>query len=200
MKQNYPFFYFYDLEFNPKPILEFIQSIPDKEWIGPHIGNYDKTVKIESHPADDKLWTAHHRYSNFMKCNEIANIRNYFREETGNNLINAGMLIKKSKKGYKAPFHPLMQNIEFDKKNNVTRTFDVIVPIQGGFLESPLEAFNTETEEHFVLEPKGIPFMVPTNPTWHYSWKETIYDYRLTLHLRGVQPVSYNYVKARFKQ
>lgn len=195
---SYPFFYFYNLSFDSQKILEFVDSIPKEQWIGPHISNYDKTVPVEPHPADGFLWTANNNKSNFKDCDEIVRIRNNFQTQTGFNFINAGMIIKKSKNGYRSPFHPLMQNLEWDKKKGIKRTFDIIVPLQGGFKESPLEAIDTKTNEHYVLEPKGIPFMVPCDPSWHYSWMETVEDWRLTLHLRGIHPISYEDMKSRY--
>jgi hypothetical protein len=189
----YPFFYFYDLGFDANKILEFANSIPDGEWIGPHIGNYDPAVPITEHLADGKLWTANAQQTDFFQCDEIVKLSKYF--SRGNNPLHRGMMIKKSINGFRSPFHPLMQNQEFDKKNGTVRTFDVIVPIQGGFKESPLEAIDTKTNEHYVLEPKGLAFMVPNDPSWHFSWCETVYDYRYTLHLRGVMPVTYDVMK-----
>ena len=131
---NYPFFYFYDLEFDADKILEFVNTIPQDQWIGPHIGNYDPDVEVEPHRADNKLWTANNRDTDFTACEE-------------------------------------------------------------GFVESPLEAIDTKTGEHYSLVPKGLAFMVPNDPTWHYSWLETIYDFRYTLHLRGVMPQTYEKMK-----
>jgi hypothetical protein len=195
MNSFYPFFYFYDLDFNPSKILEYINTISENEWIGPHIGNYDPTVQIEPHPADNKLWTANNFLSDFTKCNEIVKIQNYF---TKGRKLCPSMMIKKSIKDYKSPFHPLMQNEAYDKKNNIVRTFDIIVPIQGGFQESPLEAIDTKTNDHYTLVPKGKAFMVPNDPSWHFSWCETVFDYRYTLHLRGVMPITYDGMKSLY--
>ena len=186
---NYPFFYFYDLEFDADKILEFVNTIPQDQWIGPHIGNYDPDVEVEPHRADNKLWTANNRDTDFTACEEINKIAKYFDTHY------MSMMIKKSINGFNAPFHPLMQNADYDKKYNIVRTFDIIVPIQGGFVESPLEAIDTKDGEHYSLVPKGLAFMVPNDPSWHYSWLETIYDFRYTLHLRGVMPQTYEKMK-----
>lgn len=175
--------------------MDFISSIPEKEWLGPHIGNYDPTIKIEPHPADNKLWTANSNITNFLECPEIENIARYF---TKGKKLFSEMMIKKSIKGHRAPFHPLMQNEAYDKKFNIVRTFDIIVPLQGGFVESPLEAIDTKTNEHFVLVPKGKAFMVPNDPSWHFSWCETVFDFRYTLHLRGVMPLTYDLMKTLY--
>ena len=188
----YPYFYFYDLEFDAKAILDFANTIPTDQWVGPHIGNYDPTIPIESHLADNKLWTANSGQTNFLACDEIKKIAKYF---TKTMPLFRGMMIKKSIKDFKSPFHPLMQNQEYDKKRGIVRTFDIIVPIQGGFVESPLEAIDTKTNEHYTLVPKGKAFMVPNDPSWHFSWCETVHDYRYTLHLRGVMPVTYDSMK-----
>jgi len=193
----YPFFYFYDLEFDKNKLLEFANSLPSNEWLGPHIGNYDKSVPITAHPADDNLFTANSMTSNFLKCDEIKKISSYFKD--GRVPLYRGMMIKKSRKGYKAPFHPLMQNQEFDKKFGIVRTFDIIIPIQGGFEESPLEAIDTKDNSHHVLKPIGKAFMVPNDTSWHFSWLETVYDFRYTLHLRGQLPITYEYMKERYK-
>ena len=37
--------------------------------------------------------------------------------------------------------------------------------------------------------------MVPVDDHWHYSWKETVYDYRYTVHIRGKYPVTYESMK-----
>tara|TARA_A100001388_G_scaffold266969_1_gene240572 strand:- start:942 stop:1538 length:597 start_codon:yes stop_codon:yes gene_type:complete len=192
---QYPFFYFYDLEFDASKILDFINTIPDEEWVGPHIGNYDPDIDTTEHLADNNLWTANNLQTDFTKCNEINKIAKYF--SPGRRFFK-GMMIKKSKKDFKSPFHPLMQNLEFDKKNNIVRTFDIIVPIQGGFVESPLEAIDTKTNEHFTLVPKGLAFMVPNDPSWHFSWCETIHDFRYTLHLRGVMPIKHEFMKGYY--
>lgn len=192
---TYPFFYFYDLDFDSSKIMEFVKTIPDTEWIGPHIGNYDPDVSIEPHPADNKLWTANSNITNFLQCQEIEKIFRYFIK--GKKLFSM-MMIKKSIRDYRSPFHPLMQNEDYDKKHNIVRTFDIIVPLQGGFRESPLEAIDTKTNEHFVLEPKGKAFMVPNDPSWHFSWCETVFDYRYTLHLRGVMPITYDLMKTLY--
>ena len=183
----YPFFYFYDLEFNASKILEFVNSMPNKEWLGPHIGNYDSEIKITPKLADGSLWTANSKGTDFTKCEEINKIAQYF-TPVGRRFYR-GMMIKKSRKDFRAPFHPLMQNLPYDKKHGIQRTFDIIVPIQGGFKESPLEALDTKTNKHYSLVPKGLAFMVPSDPSWHYSWCETVDDYRYALHLRGVMPV-----------
>jgi hypothetical protein len=175
--------------------MEYVNSIPSNEWIGPHIGNYDPSVKIEPHPADNKLWTANSSLSNFLSCAEIEKIAKYF---TKDKILFSSMMIKKSIKDYRSSFHPLMQNEEYDKKNNIVRTFDIIVPIQGGFQESPLEAIDTKTNNHYTLVPKGKAFMVPNDPSWHYSWCETVYDFRYTLHLRGIMPITYNGMKSLY--
>lgn len=195
---TYPFFYLYNLTFNASPIIDFINSIPEDEWSGPKFKNKEDERRLKIHPAQGLIWHANDKQSNFKSCKEILEIKNYFLESTGFNLINGGMMIKKSKKGYRAPFHPLMQYVDYDKKHYIKRTFDVIIPLQGGFKESPLEAIDTKTNEHFVLKPKGIPFIVPSDPSWHYSWEETVEDYRLTLHLRGVQPSTYKHIKSVF--
>jgi hypothetical protein len=192
----YPFFYFYDLEFNKNSLLEFINSLSETEWIGPHIGNYDKSIPIAPHSADNKLFTANSITSDFMRCSEIAKIASYFTE--GPQPLFQMMMIKKSKNGHRAPFHPLMQNLEYDKKHNIIRTFDIIVPIQGGFEESPLEAIDTKDNSHHVLKPIGKAFMVPNDPSWHFSWAETVYDFRYTLHLRGQWPFTYNEMRNKY--
>lgn len=193
---NYPFFYFYDLNFDASLMLEFVNSISKEDWVGPHIGNYDADVNITEHTADNQLWTANNTKTDFTQCQEINKIANYFTRDSKK--LYQGMMIKKSRNGFKSPFHPLMQNLEYDKKHNIVRTFDIIVPIQGGFKESPLEAIDTKTNEHYTLVPKGLAFMVPNDPSWHYSWKETVYDFRYTLHLRGVMPVKHNMMKGLY--
>lgn len=190
---NYPFFYFPNLEFDASKLLEFVNSLPDNHWIGPHIGNYDKSIPITPHRADGLLWTANNQLSDFTASDEINKIANYFTKDS--TPLYFAMTIKKSKNGFRSPFHPLMQNAEFDKKNNVVRTYDIIVPIQGGFKESPLEAIDTKTNEHFTLVPKGQAFMVPCDTSWHYSWCETVCDWRYTLHLRGKVPFTYELMK-----
>ena len=191
--KNYPFFYFYDLNFDATALREFVNTIPDEDWIGPHIGNYDSDIEVTKHTADEQLWTANNTKTDFSKCQEINKISKYFTPT--NRKFYQGMMIKKSRKGFKSPFHPLMQNLDYDKKHNIVRTFDIIVPIQGGFKESPLEAIDTKTNEHYTLVPKGLAFMVPNDPSWHYSWLETVHDFRYTLHLRGVMPVKYEMMK-----
>ena len=193
---EYPFFYFYDLKFDQSKILEFINTIPENEWVGPHIGNYDSEVEVTEHLADNNLWTANNIDTDFTKCEEINKIANYF--SPNGRKFYKGIMIKKSAKGFRSPFHPLMQNLWFDKKHNIQRTFDIIVPIQGGFNESPLEAIDTKTNEHFTLVPKGLAFMVPNDPSWHYSWCETVHDFRYTVHLRGVMPVRHEMMKGYY--
>jgi hypothetical protein len=195
MSASYPFFYFYDLDFNPLKIMEYVNSLPEDEWIGPHIGNFDPTIKIEPHPADDKLWVATEMRTNFLKCAEIKDIADYF---TKGMQLFSSIMIKKSIKGHETPFHPLMQNLEFDIRNNISRTFDIIVPLQGGFQKSSLEAIDTKTDEYFRLIPKGKAFMVPNDPSWHYRWCETVYDFRYTLHLRGIMPITYKGMKSLY--
>lgn len=196
---DYPFFYLYNLKVDADPIIEFINSIPEHEWNGPKFKNKEDEENRGVHPAQGLVWHASDKRSDFKSCQEIVKTKQYFLESTGFNLVNGGMMIKKSKKGYRAPFHPLMQYVEYDKKHRIKRTFDIIVPLQGGFKESPLEAVNTNTNKHYVLEPKGIPFVVPSDPSWHYSWEETVEDYRYTLHLRGVQPSTYSYLISQYK-
>jgi hypothetical protein len=193
----YPFFYFYDLEFDVDKMLDFIGTIPDDKWFSPHIGNYDKSVEIGPHIYDDLLWTASSAYVDFTKSDEMVKILNYFNEKT--KLINkTAMLIKKTKKGFSNNYHPLLQNVEFDKKCGWVRTFDIIVPIIGGFEQNPLQAWDTKTGEEFFLNPIGKAFMVPSDPSWHYRWEEHVCDFRYTLHLRGFMPNTYDFVKSLY--
>lgn len=187
-----PFYYFPNLNFNSTKILKFIQSVPDEFWKGPDISEYIDVPKTD-HIADGKLWTLHHSDYNLFQCDEITSLVKDF--YIGKKPLFYQISVKKSANGFKSPFHPLLQHPEIDAKTGIKRTWDIIVPIQGGFIESPLQAIDTSTNEHFTLVPKGQAFMVPVDDYWHYSWKETVYDYRYTVHIRGKAPTTYEYMK-----
>jgi hypothetical protein len=191
----YPFFYFYDLDFDAEALLTFANSIPESEWLLPRAETVEPGIDLshDPHPGDHKLWTANATRTNFFASEEIQKIAKYF--TAGKFPLFRNIMMKKSINGFKPTFRPLMQNEEYDKKRGIVRTFDIIVPIQGGFKESPLEAIDTKTNEHYILIPKGKAFMVPNDPTWHFTWMETVYDYRYTLHLRGLMPVTYDNMK-----
>lgn len=191
---TYPFFYFYDLEFDKQALLDFVLTVPENEWLSPHIGNYDKSIPLGPHIYDNLLWTANNRLTDFTKCDEIMKIFHYF-NHNGKSLINNGMLLKRTKNGYTAPFRSLMQNEEYDKKRGYIRTFDIIVPIFGGFEKDPVQAYDTFEKEFYVMNPIGKAFMVPSDPTWHYKWTEAVYEFRYTLHLRSIMPITYEMVE-----
>ena len=212
---NYPFYYFYNLKFDSNKILDFIENkMTEKNWIG---SGYFRGVRQpnKDHVDEGKLWTANDAFfadrknvpslsrqasvknlekigktlTDFTQCSELVDIMNYFYYK--DKPLFQGMLIKKSIKNYKVPFHPIMQNVQFEKGHDINRTFDIIVPIQGGFIESPLEAIDTKTNNHYVLKPKGLAFMIPNDASWHYSWCETKFNFRYTFHLRGFMPNTY---------
>lgn len=195
----YPFFYFYDLDFDKQALLDFVLTIPSNEWLSPHIGNYDPDTPLDTHIYDNLLWTANSGTTDFTKCDEVMKIFNYFKQD-GRSLINNGMLFKKTKNGYTAPFRSLMQNEEYDKKKGFIRTFDIIVPIFGGFEQNPVEAYDTLTGDTSVLNPIGKAFMVPSDPSWHYRWTEAVYDFRYTLHLRGIMPITYDMIEKLYQK
>jgi hypothetical protein len=188
----YPFFYFPSLQFNPDKILDFINQVPDVFWKGPDVSEYLDVPKKE-HIADDKLWTLHHSDYDLLRCEDIKKLVEPFYIK--NRPLFYQISIKKSKNGFRSPFHPLLQHPEIDKKIGIKRTWDIIVPIQGGFIESPLEAIDTRTNEKHILVPKGQAFLVPVDDYWHYSWKETKYDFRYTVHIRGKLPTTYEGMK-----
>ena len=188
----YPFYYFPKIQFNAYAIKEFIESVPEEYWKGPDISEYIDVPK-KDHLADGKLFTLHNNNYNLLQCNEIKKLADNFK--IGNKPLYYQISIKKSANGFKSPFHPLLQHPKLDELIGMKRTWDIIVPIQGGFQESPLEAIDTRTNEHYVLVPKGQAFMVPADPLWHYSWKETVEDFRYTVHIRGKHPVTYEYMK-----
>ena len=185
-----PFLFLPNLKFDASALLEFVNGIPDDVWKGPHIGNYDPDVEVTSHIHDDMLWTANSLDYDFISNPHIKKISDYMSDADGNPYYK-GMMIKKSKNGHEAPLHPLMQHEEWDKKRGWVRTWDVIIPIQGGFEEDPLRAFDTENSEWYTLTPRGQAYLVPTHPRWHYTWQENVYDHRITLHIRCFNEPTY---------
>lgn len=196
-----PFFFFENLTFNAENLLAFADTIPENKWINPlQVQAYVNGLPI-SDPANDhtnyEWWIASSKMSDFTGCEEIQKIAKYFTVD-GKPLFK-DMAFKKTKKGFVQPFCPLMQNKAMDEKNNVVRTFDIIFPLKGGFIESPIESLDTITDTIYTLDYTGQPYMVPTNPDWHYRWEETVLDYRYTFHLRGYMPVTYEQIQDLYK-
>jgi hypothetical protein len=199
-----PFFFFENLNFNATNLLTFADSIPEHNWINP----LQVKAMLQNTTVDDpkilawgdiQWWIASSKNNNidFLSCEEVQRIANYFTID-GKPLFK-DMAFKKTKKGFVQPFCPLMQNKQMDERNNVVRTFDIIFPLKGGFIESPIESLDTITNTIYTLDYTGQPYMVPTNPDWHYRWEETMVDYRYTFHLRGCLPVTYEEIKTIYK-
>lgn len=188
-----PFFFFEDFKFDQAKILEFVENIPESQWLNPtavkqqveDVGIHIPHLQSDS-PHAGEWWITTSKHTDFSSCSELQKTIDYFRQ-TGSPAFHS-IVIKKSKKGYFQPFCALIQNPSVDKKMGVVRTFDIIIPVKGGFKESPLQARYQPTGEVFTLTPKGKAFMVSTAYDWHYSWLETVEDFRYTLHLRGVMP------------
>jgi hypothetical protein len=189
----YPFYYFPKIKINPQPIKKFIESVPEEYWRGQGFQEYI-TKEINPNRKDAWcFWTLLQADYDLLQCPEIAQLVEGL--NVGSKKLWYTLNIKRSRNGYQSEWRPLMQHPEFDKLYNIKRTWDIIVPIQGGFVESPLEAYDTENDEYHTLVPKGQAFMVPTDPRWHYRWKETKYDFRYTVHIRGKLPTTYEYMK-----
>lgn len=190
----YPFYYFPKIEIQAEPIKQFIESVPEEYWRGQGFQEYT-TKEINPNRKDAWcFWTLLQADYNLLQCPEIAQLVEGL--NVGNKKLWYTLNIKRSRNGYQSEWRPLMQHPEIDGPQNIKRTYDIIVPIQGGFVESPLEAYDTENDEYHTLVPKGQAFMVPTDPRWHYRWKETVHDFRYTVHIRGKEPVTYESMKA----
>ena len=198
-----PFFYFKNFEFDAKALIKFVEAIPDTEWYGPF--TWKEKINTLLKPEDRlptfevdkdtevKWWMTISKFMDFTKCEEVNRIAEHF--TVNNQPIFSGMAFKKTQKNYVQPFRPLMQNAALDASLGIIRTFDIVIPIKGGFKESPVEALDTLTNTIYATEPTGKAYMLKTNPDWHYRWEETVEDFRYTLHLRGVMPHSYENIK-----
>lgn len=189
----YPFYYFPKIKIQAEPIKKFIESVPEEFWRGQGFQEYT-TKEINPNRKDAWcFWTLLHSDYDLLQCAEISNLVEGL--TIGHKKLYYTLNIKRSRNGYQSEWRPLMQHPEIDCPNNIVRTYDIIVPIQGGFIESPLEAYDTVNDEYHKLVPKGQAFMVPTDPRWHYRWKETVYDFRYTVHIRGKEPITYESMK-----
>lgn len=187
----YPFFYFPKLNIQTDAIKSFIESVPEQYWRGMGFQEYLTKDVNPARDPDWKAWTLLQRDYDILQCDAI---RDLTKDLNIDNIpVWFAINIKRSKNGFQSEWRPLMQHPAID--GHINRTYDIIVPIQGGFIESPLEAYDTINDEYHTLVPKGQAFMVPTNPEWHYRWKETVYDFRYTVHIRGKEPFSYEIMK-----
>lgn len=190
----YPFYYFPKIQIDKEPILEFIESVPEEYWRGQGFQEYT-TKEVNPNRKDAWcFWTLLQNDYDLLQCAAIRKLTEGL--TIGNKTLWYTLNIKRSRIGYQSDWRPLMQHKEIDGPYNIKRTYDIIVPIQGGFVESPLEAYDTINNEYHKLVPKGQAFMVPTDERWHYRWKETVEDFRYTVHLRGREPVTYESMKA----
>lgn len=198
-----PFFYFDNFDFDPAALTTFVESIPKNDWFGPSSWKQKVNALLEPNnqdqmlPATDdshvKWWLAMGKFTDFTKCDEINRIAKYFTID--DQPLFRGMAIKKTQKHFAQPFNPLMQNKETDTALGIVRTFDIVIPIKGGFKENPVEALDTISNTIYRTQPTGKAYMLRTNPEWHYRWEETVEDFRYTLHLRGAMPTTYEMVK-----
>ncbi len=190
----YPFYYFPKIKIQAEPIKEFIEAVPEEYWRGQGFQEYI-TKEINSNRKDAWcFWTLLQHDYDLLQCKEIKQLVEGL--SVGSRKLWYTLNIKRSRNGYQSEWRPLMQHPEIDGPNNIVRTYDIIVPIQGGFIESPLEAYDTVNREYHTLVPKGQAFMVPTDTQWHYRWKETVCDFRYTVHIRGKQPITYESMKS----
>jgi len=187
----YPFYYFPKLTIQTKEIKEFIESVPEYYWRGMGFQEYlTKDINPIRDP-DWKAWTLLLKDYDILQCNAIRDLTKDLK--IGNTPVWFDINIKRSKIDFQSEWRPLMQHPSID--GHIDRTYDIIVPIQGGFIESPLEAYDTVNKEYHTLVPKGQAFMVPTSTDWHYRWKETVYNFRYTVHIRGKKPFTYELMK-----
>lgn len=189
----YPFYYFPKIKIQAESIKEFIESVPEEYWRGQGFQEYT-TKEINPNRKDAWcFWTLLQNDYDLLQCDAIKDLVEGL--SLGPKKLWYTLNIKRSRNGYQSEWRPLMQHPEIDGPNGIVRTYDIIVPIQGGFVESPLEAYDTLNDEYHHLVPKGQAFMVPTDPCWHYKWKETVCDFRYTVHIRGKEPVTYESMK-----
>jgi hypothetical protein len=186
----YPFFYFPKLHFDAPAIKEFIEAVPEAYWRGQGFQEYT-TKEINPNRKDSWcFWTLLQSDYDLLQCDAIKELTQGL--TIGSKTLWYTLNIKRSRNGYQSDWRPLMQHKAI---SDINHTYDIIVPIQGGFIESPLEAYDTVNNEYHKLVPKGQAFMVPTDEQWHYRWKETVADFRYTVHIRGKQPVTYEDMK-----
>lgn len=166
-----PFFYLPWLIFSKEKILEEIFRQEDDCWWSAH---------------NENIWNLDSSNSNIHHEPEIKKITDQI--SFLNKPIWTSLVVKYSKKDFRNPWGPMLQDPERDKKAGIKRTWDIIIPLAGGFIESPLEAKHIPSNTFFKLEPKGIPFCVHTNTDWEYTWMETVDPARITLHIRANMP------------
>lgn len=196
----YPVTYLKKLKWDKEAILDFVKSIPLDSFKGPSKLEYSGT-RDDKHPYYSYLYTCNDNTKsswgdyNLTSCEAIKNVLDQFDSRWWYHL-----LVKKANKGLRIPFKPMLQSKELDVQEDFDqqRTWDIIFPLQGGFIESPLEILDTRSGTHYTLEPKGIPFLVPTQSYWNFSWEETVYDSRYTLHIRGCEPIKYDFIADKF--
>jgi len=215
VKQDISYFYLKNLNYDTKKILDYINSLTNKHWLDSGIMRGIRTLN-DSHRADGKMWTANSLptqtgvtykqaasslnaagkiFTDFTECKELNKIMDYFK--IGRTFLFAGMILKKTIKNYKIE-NPLMRHVEFEKNNNIKKTFDIVVPIQGDFAKNPLIATNTVTGEKFKIENNGLAYIVSNEYPLEFSWLEQTYDYRYTFHLRGYTPRTFQMMKEMY--
>lgn len=185
-----PFLFFENLSFDKNALLQFVNNIPDNIWKGPHIGNYDPDIELQPHVYDNKIFIASDLDYDFLSNSAIRDIANHFKDEHGNPYWK-NLAVLKTTKDHDMFLRPIMQREELDVKNNLVRTWEVIIPIQGSFTENPMRAYDTKNEEWYTSNHRDNPFVIPSNPQWWYTWNETEYDFRITLHLRCYNKPTY---------
>jgi|DEB0MinimDraft_3_1074331.scaffolds.fasta_scaffold45726_3 hypothetical protein len=206
---EYPFFYFYDFDWDRQAVLDYFLNLPESGWRSPKITNFTDEPGIDTyegdHPATGLIWVASSQHTDFIsECPAVAKIADTFsitpntQAPSDKIRIFRNMIVKKSKRGHDPGFHHLLQNKQLDERFGITRTADIIFPLQGGFKQDPLQALDTRTGKEYTLVPKGVPFMVPNEPFWHYRWNENEFDWRLTLHFRCIIPVTYDLIRKHF--
>ena len=212
-KQDIAFFYFKELQFDTNKILEYIKSLNDTNWLGSGTMRGYRVEKNEHHD-DGKMWTANNLieensinyqkallytnslgkvFTDFSKCSELNKIMNYFLYNK--RFLFTGMILKKTVKGHEI-LNPLMRNTVFETTNSISKTFDIVIPIQGDFVKNPLVGIRKSGEK--IVIDKPMAYIVSNEYPFKFSWVEETYDYRYTFHLSGYMPKTFEIMKGLY--
>lgn len=195
MRRESPFLALPWVEFDQHELLKTVSSIPEHRWRGQGVDEYflDHTQGPRNIvPADSwNMNTALGSDWDYTQDPQIHSLRTQF--TLAGRCLFYTINWKRTRRGYQSPRRPMMTYPEAELPLGIQRTFDVIVPIQGDFGQTPLVAIDPESgTEYTCFRTRGRACAVamPTTPDWHYTWNEGVYDYRYALHLRFRQPVT----------
>ena len=171
MKQVY---YFQDLKFDKNKILSYMQSAEFKQTA-------NESVSIITSKEDDK--------NIFEECIELNTIKNFFtKREIELFYIFVLTKIKSNSEIYTPPtFHSETS----DALNSISRTFDIIIPLQADY---PIFQTLISTGETYEIYDDGLAFMIPTGYDWKYHLKQGDSE-RFEIRIRAAEPLTYDLMK-----